>query len=158
MTPLPSKATRACAIALLALFLVSGLATPAVAQSSSDTSEEDSPMDFLCEKTDKYGNTIEPGEPGYSQAEYKHDVVKLLQNVIGVFMVAGPVGGTVVGLYATVAGVLQPGGDEGNNYTKVRRNSMLLGFGVPIFAVGYKVLSNAILPYDTGCIVPPLGI
>jgi len=142
--------------ALIALiFLMSIGAAPAAAQ-FSDEEKEGSPTDFLCKKYDSYGNVVYQGEPGYAEAEYE-PIVYLLQNVVGVFMVVGPAGGVIVGLYATVAGVLQPGGDgDRGKYTKMRRNSLLLGFGVPISAYAFKLLGEAILPYNTGCIIPEI--
>jgi hypothetical protein len=148
-----SKLRTGGILVILSLFLLTTLTNPVAAQESGTGSN----MDFFCEKTDKYGNVVEPGEPGYEQASYD-TIVYLLQNVIGVFMVVGPIAGIVVGLYATVASVLIPGGDDGSNYTKTRRNSLLFGFGIPIFALMLKALSGAYLPYNVGCIVPPLPI
>ena len=145
------------ALVAMILFVSIGSA-PAAAQWGGDGGDEDRhPAEFLCIKYDEYDNEVYPGEPGYEDAEYE-PIVYLLQNVIGVFMVIGPVAGVVVGLYATVAGVLSPGGEDGGNYTRMRRNSLLLGFGVPIAAYVYKLLGEAILPYNTGCIVPDLPL
>ena len=142
MTDMPSTARRLGTVFLIAVLAMSFAVTPAAADHTDDHTTDDTSgadKNFLCQD----------GEATSSS----EDLVNILQNLVGAFMVIGPVGGIIVALYATVAASAKPS-DEGGDYQTLRRNSLLGGFSVPIGAYALQTLSGALLGFDISCIVP----
>ena len=125
--PIGDERTRTRLLTVLALVVVllPALTGMAAAQADTDT-------DFLCgdNEDSSFSNTM--------------------SNLMTVFVVGGPVIGTLVAAYAQVAMAGQPNGD----WHQARKKALISGWGVPVLVYLTEILATAVIGIDLSCIVP----
>lgn len=122
--------TRMISVLVVSFVLLSAFTGLAAAQ-------DDTTTDFLCG---------EDGDGDNSTSGFANTI----QNLMTVFIVAGPVIGTLVAAYAQVAMAGQPDGD----WEKTRKQALISGWGVPVLVYMTEILAGAVLSIDLSCIVP----
>lgn len=137
-------------VALVLMFAT----VPVTAQNEPSRAEEGT-TDWLCQKYYQ-GDPVNPGDENYSQGEYS-ELVYLLRRVVAVLIVAAPLLGILVSLYATTAGLLSPS-SGGDNYGERRRNAILLGFGAPLIAIIGATILNYLFGFSVWCVIPELPV
>lgn len=115
---------RTVATLSLACLLIAGMSGMAAAASSTSTS-------FLC------------GSGGTTFTD-------TISNVMTLFVVGGPVIGTLVAVYFQIALAGSPDG----GHEEDRNNALKYGWSVPLLVYVTDVISGAVLGIDLSCIIP----
>lgn len=125
--PSGSRRTRSrlLMVLLVSAVLLSGFTGTAAAQVTD-------PADVICggDSTTNFTNT--------------------LQSLMTLFVVGGPVIGTVMAVYYQVAASAKPDGD----YQDDRKKALIAGWSVPVLVYMLQIISNVVLGFDLACIVP----
>jgi heme/copper-type cytochrome/quinol oxidase subunit 2 len=73
-----------------------------------------------------------------------------LQSLMSIFVVGGPVIGTVMAAYYQVAASANPDG----SHQEDRKQALIAGWSVPVIVYMLQIIGSAVLGIKLGCIVP----